>query len=161
MLYRLTLLAPNGLDRDSENYQQQHYRAHWQPLCAIFGLFACTVVVLFSGWSAIYLLRARDTLSTVDSLIDSGSLAGDVIGAYSGVSLQNRCFNNLILQSRASLRILTNFITSRYFSLLSSSDIKSYTVRSSGDSETLRTNTSCPNLMMNHQEAGEASGERS
>jgi amino acid transporter len=74
------------LDRDSDYYQREHYRAHWQPLCAIFGLFACIIVVIFSGWPAIYLLRARDTLSTVDAIKDSGSLAGYVVGAYSGVS---------------------------------------------------------------------------
>lgn len=92
VIHRLTQMAQNGLDRDSEEFQERYYRAHWQPLCAIFGLFSCTMVVLFSGWSAIYLLMARDTLSTADILKDPGSLVGDVVGAYSGVSCLNHCF---------------------------------------------------------------------
>ncbi|MCJ1283638.1 Cationic amino acid transporter 2 [Xylographa opegraphella] len=66
--------------RDDDLYRQQHYRAHWQPLCAIFGLVACVLIVLFSGWPAIYLLRvgAPSTVKPTSYLI------ADVVGAYVG-----------------------------------------------------------------------------
>jgi hypothetical protein len=44
------------------------------------------MVILFSGWPSIYLLVARDSLTTKDQLKSPGRLAADVVGAYSGVS---------------------------------------------------------------------------
>ncbi|MCJ1379437.1 Cationic amino acid transporter 2 [Xylographa soralifera] len=66
--------------RDDDVYRRRHYRAHWQPLCAIFGLVACLLIVLFSGWPAIYLLHTG-----VPSTIKPTSyLIADVVGAYVG-----------------------------------------------------------------------------
>jgi len=82
-------LAVDVLDRDRDEYAKQHYyRAHWQPYCAYFGLFGCTMMVIFSGWPAIYLLNVGDSLSTAADLKSSGLLVADVIGAYSGVRHQ-------------------------------------------------------------------------
>jgi len=71
--------------RDSDEYNTKYYRAHWQPVCAITGLVGCTLIVLFSGWPAIYLLKQRNTMSNASNLKDTLDLIGDVIGAYSGV----------------------------------------------------------------------------
>lgn len=46
------------------------------------------MIVIFSGWPAIYLLNVRDSLSTAADLKSSGLLVADVIGAYSGVRHQ-------------------------------------------------------------------------
>jgi amino acid transporter len=72
--------------RDSKEYINKHYRAHWQPLCAIFGLFGCIMIVIFSGWPAIYLLSAGEAFLTENRLKPKDYLAADVVGAYSGVS---------------------------------------------------------------------------
>lgn len=77
--------------RDSPTYRGKHYRGHWQPLCAILGLVACIAIIIFSGWPAIYLLRARDSLSTKDKLKSKGDLGADVVGAYAGVSACAPC----------------------------------------------------------------------
>jgi hypothetical protein len=75
----------NVLGRDSDEYRKNYYRAHWQPTCAITGLVGCTLIVLFSGWPAIYLLKEKNTLSTASDLKGTLDLVGDIIGAYSGV----------------------------------------------------------------------------
>jgi amino acid transporter len=62
-----------------------YYRAHWQPLCAYFGLLGCVILVIFSGWAAIYILSARRTLGPNDDLKSSGKLIADLVGAYSAV----------------------------------------------------------------------------
>ena len=68
------------LNRDSESYRQKHYRAHWQPLWAILGLVLCSLLMLFSGWAAIYDLAAKSkNVSRADSIVD-------LIAAYLGVS---------------------------------------------------------------------------
>jgi amino acid transporter len=86
----LEQFPPDVLDRDSDAYKEQnHYRAHWQPLCAVFGLFGCLMMILFGGWPAIYLLKARNKLSTAAELKSPGSLIADVAGAYSGVCIHN------------------------------------------------------------------------
>ena len=85
--YSLKKLKENGAySRDWEEYKKNHYRGHWQPLCAIFGLFACTMVVLFSGWPAIYLLSTKRRLAPADKLKSNGVLVADLLGAYSSVS---------------------------------------------------------------------------
>jgi len=71
------------LSRDDPPYTTMYYRAHWQPLCAYFGLLGCILLVIFSGWAAIYILSARRKLGGNDGLKSSGKLAADLIGAYS------------------------------------------------------------------------------
>jgi yeast amino acid transporter len=75
----------NVLGRDSDEYKKKYYRAHWQPTCAITGLVGCTLVVLFCGWPAIYLLKERNTMSNASDLKGTLDLIGDITGAYSGV----------------------------------------------------------------------------
>jgi len=72
------------LSRDDPPYTTKYYRAHWQPLCAYFGLFGCVLLVLFSGWAPIYILSARRKLGGNSSLKSSGGLVADLIGAYAG-----------------------------------------------------------------------------
>lgn len=52
-------LFPHTIDRDKPYYRNKHYRAHWQPMWAIIGLGLCTMLMLFSGWAAIYDLCAK------------------------------------------------------------------------------------------------------
>ncbi|MCJ1417616.1 Cationic amino acid transporter 2 [Xylographa parallela] len=66
--------------RDDDLYRRRHYRAHWQPLCAIFGLVGCLLIVLFSGWPAIYLLH----IGAHPSIKPTSYLIADVVGAYVG-----------------------------------------------------------------------------
>ena len=63
-----------------------YYRAHWQPFWAIFGLVGCIMIVIFSGWPAVYLLSAGEAFLTQNHLKPKNYLAADVAGAYSGVS---------------------------------------------------------------------------
>ncbi|KAL8770007.1 MAG: hypothetical protein Q9194_005297 [Teloschistes cf. exilis] len=59
------------IDRDSPFYSLRHYRAHWQPLWAILGFVLCTLLMLFSGWSAIYSLCAKSSgVDWSDSVVD-------------------------------------------------------------------------------------------
>ena len=75
-----------SIRRDSKQYMQQYYRASWQPACAWLGLVGCALVVVFSGWPAIYIMVARQSLATRDLLKSNTLLAADIVGAYSGVS---------------------------------------------------------------------------
>ncbi|KAL8664374.1 MAG: hypothetical protein Q9202_003063 [Teloschistes flavicans] len=69
------------IDRDSQSYRVRHYRAHWQPLWAILGFILCTLLMLFSGWNAIYNLYAKSPgVNWRDSVVDLGA-------SYLGVSL--------------------------------------------------------------------------
>jgi amino acid transporter len=79
------LARDDKLSRDEPDYTTKYYRAHWQPLCAYFGLLGFTLLVIFSGWAAIYILSARRKLEGNDSLKSSEKLIADLIGAYSGV----------------------------------------------------------------------------
>ncbi|KAL8810969.1 MAG: hypothetical protein Q9223_001992, partial [Gallowayella weberi] len=66
------------LDRDKDTYREKHYRAHWQPLWAILGLVLCTLLMIFSGWAAIYDLVAKSPgVNRTDSIVD-------LIAAYLG-----------------------------------------------------------------------------
>ncbi|KAL8911327.1 MAG: hypothetical protein Q9171_003492 [Xanthocarpia ochracea] len=66
------------LNRDGKGYREKHYRAHWQPLWAILGLVLCTLLMIFSGWAAIYDLAARSPgVNRADSIVD-------LIAAYLG-----------------------------------------------------------------------------
>ncbi|KAL8627765.1 hypothetical protein Q9189_006534 [Teloschistes chrysophthalmus] len=59
------------IDRDSPFYRLRHYRAHWQPLWAILGFTLCTLLMLFSGWSAIYDLCVKSAaVDWRDSVVD-------------------------------------------------------------------------------------------
>ncbi|ERF68588.1 hypothetical protein EPUS_04686 [Endocarpon pusillum Z07020] len=79
-----TLDEKDVFSRDEELYRKRHYRAHWQPLCAIFGLAGCLLVVMFSGWPAIYLLKNYDAVKPDQSIKPQLMLIGDLLGAYLG-----------------------------------------------------------------------------
>ena len=73
-------LFPNTINRDSDTYQDKHYRAHWQPLWAYLGLVLCVLLIISSGWGAIYDLCAKtEGVTKEDSLVDLTSV-------YLGVS---------------------------------------------------------------------------
>ncbi|KAG9230141.1 amino acid permease/ SLC12A domain-containing protein [Amylocarpus encephaloides] len=105
----ITQLHSEYLDRDSDEYQQRHYRAHWQPLCAIFALFGLIMVILSSGWPSIYLLIKRNSLSTKDQLKSPSRLAADVVGAYSGSLLYLVLFIGYKSIYKTSFRRLRDF----------------------------------------------------
>ncbi|KAI9800303.1 MAG: Cationic amino acid transporter 2 [Piccolia ochrophora] len=89
----LTQLEKNEVfSRDDPTYKKKHYRAHWQPLWAIFGLFACTMIIIFSGWPAIYLLCEKGNLDPRIRLKHDKLLAADIIGAYSGPLVFITCY---------------------------------------------------------------------
>lgn len=67
------------INRDAEEYRDRHYRAHWQPLWAILGLVLCTLLMVFSGWSAIYKLCAESPG------VDRGDAIVDLVASYLGV----------------------------------------------------------------------------
>ncbi|KAL9015625.1 MAG: hypothetical protein Q9185_006982 [Variospora sp. 1 TL-2023] len=66
------------INRDAEEYRDRHYRAHWQPLWAILGLVLCTLLMVFSGWSAIYNLCAESPG------VDRGDAIVDLVASYLG-----------------------------------------------------------------------------
>ena len=73
-------LFPGTINRDSATYKSKHYRAHWQPLWAYLGLVLCVLLVVSSGWGAIYDLCARSKgVTKEDSIVDLAI-------AYLGVS---------------------------------------------------------------------------
>lgn len=108
----LTQLKKNhSLSRGSDLYKDKHYRAHWQPGCAIFGLFACVMIVVFSGWPAIYLLVAEDSLAKAvrERLKPSRYFAADVVGAYSGPILFFLLYGTYKLLYRTRLRTFREY----------------------------------------------------
>lgn len=72
-----------SINRDSAVYRDRHYRAHWQPVWAILGLVLCTLLVVFSGWTAIYDLCARSPG------VDRGDAVVAVVASYLGVGLSD------------------------------------------------------------------------
>ena len=77
----------NVIDRDNERYKDKHYRAHWQPLWAIIGLVLCLLLIVFSGWAAVYDLRVKSKgVSETDSVVD-------LVSTYLGVSVTSFCGN--------------------------------------------------------------------
>ncbi|KAI4167688.1 MAG: hypothetical protein LQ343_007007 [Gyalolechia ehrenbergii] len=70
-----------SINRNSDKYREKHYRAHWQPVWAILGLTLCTLLMLFSGWAAIYDLCARSPG------VDWRDAVVDLVAAYLGVKL--------------------------------------------------------------------------
>ena len=77
------------INRDSEHYIRHHYRAHWQPLWAIFGLVACTLLMLFTGWTAIYeLCKVRKMDGQRVQIVGKGGSAFAIVAAYIGVSVR-------------------------------------------------------------------------
>ncbi|MCJ1265707.1 Cationic amino acid transporter 2 [Lobaria immixta] len=77
------------IERDAPEYRKDHYRGTWQPLWAIIGLVSCTLLMLFSGWSAIYNLCAKpEGVPTRDSIVD-------LIAVYLGVSGSPRMLSKL------------------------------------------------------------------
>ena len=79
------------MNRDGKAYKSNHYRAHWQPLWAILGLLLCSLLMLFSGWSAVYDLVARSK-----GVERSDSIA-DLVAAYLGVSVSRARFKSASL----------------------------------------------------------------
>ena len=70
------------MDRDGKTYKSNHYRAHWQPLWAYLGLLLCSLLMIFSGWAAIYDLVAKsEGVKQRDAIVD-------LVAAYLGVSVQ-------------------------------------------------------------------------
>jgi len=53
---------------------------------ALFGLFGCIMIVIFSGWPSAYLLSAGHEFLDEHELKPRPYLAADVAGAYAGVS---------------------------------------------------------------------------
>lgn len=75
------------INRDSDHYIKHHYRAHWQPLWAIFGLVTCTLLMIFGGWTAIYdLCKARKVNGKPVKVVRRGDSAFAIVAAYLGVS---------------------------------------------------------------------------
>lgn len=71
---------PRTINRNGDEYEKLHYRAHWQPLWAILGLVLCVLLIITQGWAAIYDLRAQSPgVSKEDSIVD-------LVAAYLGVS---------------------------------------------------------------------------
>jgi yeast amino acid transporter len=54
---------------------------------AYIGLIGCVMIVVFSGWPAIYILHSRNHLAADKDLKTNTQLAADLIGAYAGVRL--------------------------------------------------------------------------
>ncbi|KAL8648294.1 MAG: hypothetical protein Q9210_005069 [Variospora velana] len=68
------------INRDDEVYRDRHYRAHWQPTWAILGLVLCTLLMVFSGWTAIYHLCAESPgVETGDAIVD---LVASYVGPF-------------------------------------------------------------------------------
>lgn len=101
------------INRDSDQYSQSHYRAHWQPLWAILGLVLCTLLVITQGWAAVYDLCAKSKgVPKRDSI-------ADLVEAYVGVS-------DSILTDKSLELVTANDLSSRYSSSSCISRIKSY-----------------------------------
>ena len=67
------------IDRDGSAYKRKHYRAHWQPLWAFLGLLLCSLLMLFSGWAAVYDLAVESP-----GVTRRGSIV-NLVAAYIGV----------------------------------------------------------------------------
>lgn len=86
------------IDRDTDEYRNKHYRAHWQPLWAILGLVLCTLIMLFSGWTAIYDLCAKSPgVDRRDALVD-------LVAAYIGPLLFFTILVSYKLVKRTTIR---------------------------------------------------------
>ena len=71
---------PNSINREEPVYKERHYRAHWQPLWASIGLTLCILLIIFSGWNAVFDLCNRSVhVPTRDSVVD-------LVFTYLGVS---------------------------------------------------------------------------
>ena len=69
------------IDRDGALYKRNHYRARWQPLWAYLGLLLCSLLMILSGWSAIYDLVVKSAgVDRRDSIVD-------LVASYLGVSI--------------------------------------------------------------------------
>ena len=74
------------ISRNDPLYISKMFKSRWQPLPAYIGMIGCVFVVIWSGIPALYILGAKNSLTSTDLLKSSVSLACDVLGAYSGVS---------------------------------------------------------------------------
>lgn len=90
--------------RNDPPYRGRHYRGHWQPMFAIVGLIGCVLITLFSGWSAIYILKARANLVGKEDLKPNSKLAWDLVGAYAGPVLYASLYFGYKMGYRIKLR---------------------------------------------------------
>jgi amino acid transporter len=70
--------------RKDTNYKRYLFKSRWQPLPAYIGIVGCTIVVIFSGFPALFILGAEPKNST--TLKDKTALLLDLVGAWFGVS---------------------------------------------------------------------------
>lgn len=70
--------------RNDPRYIRYLFKSRWQPLVAYVGIVGCGIVILFSGFPALFILGARSGLSDDSNLKKPEALVGDVIGAYFG-----------------------------------------------------------------------------
>ena len=71
--------------RNDPRYIRDLFKSRWQPLFAYIGIIGCSIVILFSGFPALFILGARSSLTDVSNLKKAEALVWDVIGAYFGV----------------------------------------------------------------------------
>jgi amino acid transporter len=71
--------------RNDSRYIRYLFKSRWQPLFAYIGIIGCGIVILFSGFPALFILGARSSLTNVSNLKKAEALVWDVIGAYFGV----------------------------------------------------------------------------
>lgn len=74
------------ISRNDPLYISKMFKSRWQPLPAYIGMIGCIFVVIWSGVPPLYILGAKNGLTSTNLLKPSVSLACDVLGAYSGVS---------------------------------------------------------------------------
>ncbi|PSN74606.1 hypothetical protein BS50DRAFT_19661 [Corynespora cassiicola Philippines] len=70
--------------RNDELYITRLFKSRWQPVPAYIGIFGCTFVVVWSGIPPLYILIARQNLTSTANLKPTSALAFDVLGAYIG-----------------------------------------------------------------------------
>ena len=71
-----------AINRDSADYTLKYYRARWQPLPALVGLVACCLLIVFSGWAAVYqLVRGEESTG-----VGKSDAVMDLLASYLGVS---------------------------------------------------------------------------
>ena len=75
------------LSRDDPLYISRLFKSRWQPLPAYIGIIGCSFIIIWSGIPPLYILVARESLTSSDNLKSTIALAFDVIGAYVGVCI--------------------------------------------------------------------------
>lgn len=70
--------------RNDPRYIRYLFKSQWQPLFAYIGIIGCGIVILFSGFPALFIIKARSSLTDVSNLKKAEALVWDAIGAYFG-----------------------------------------------------------------------------